>query len=78
MMGASPHTDDDRQARSASVVTGHVAGDAAYEAALAALLDQVARRPGLLNRTWLALKRFHARRRLEGERLPVEYWFWTT
>jgi hypothetical protein len=77
MMGASPHIDDDRQARSASLVIAHAADDAAYEAALAALLDQVAHRPGLLDRIWLALKRFHARRRAEAERLPVEYWFWT-
>jgi hypothetical protein len=78
MVGASPHTDDDRQARSDSLAIGHVADDAAYAAALAALLNQVARHPGLLDRIWLALKRFNARRRAENERLPVEYWFWTT
>ena len=78
MVGASPHTDDDRQARSASLVIGHGADDAVYDAALAALLDQVAHPPSLLDRIWLALKRFHARRRAEHERLPVEYWFWPT
>ena len=78
MVGASPHTNDDRHAHSASLVIGHAADDAAYDAALAALLEQVTRTPSLLDRIRLALKQFHARRRLEGEQLPVEYWFWTT
>jgi hypothetical protein len=41
---------------------------------------RAARRTGLLHRlfarTWLALKRFHARKRDGLDQLPVEHWFW--
>jgi hypothetical protein len=76
-MGASPHTDDDRHERSASIVSSHAADDVLYDAALAALLAQVAHPSSLVDRIWFALRTFHSRRRDDGERLPLEYWFWT-
>jgi hypothetical protein len=73
-MGVSAHTADDQREQSASVVLGRTAEDALYDGALTALLGQVARPPSLLDRIWLALRTFHARRRDDEERLPVEYW----
>jgi hypothetical protein len=77
-MGASPHSADDQHERSASVVLRHAGDDELYAAALAALLDQVAHPPSLLDRIWRTLRTFHARRRDDGEPLPPEHWFWMT
>jgi hypothetical protein len=76
-MGASPHTNDDRHAQSAPLMAGQAADDALYVAALASLLDQAARPPGLLDRIGRALRAFHARRRHDAELVPLEYRFWT-
>jgi hypothetical protein len=65
-------------ARSGSTIAGSDADDALYEAALASLLAQVARPPGLLDRLWRTiwswLTQLHARRRADGEQLPPECW----
>jgi hypothetical protein len=66
-------------APSSASVTARLDGDdALYADALAALLAQAARRPGLLARLrmtiWSALKALHARRRDDGDQLPPEYW----
>lgn len=56
------------------------AKDDQCDAALAALLTDAVRAPGMLERLWRgiwsALMRLHARRRSDGGRLPPEYWFW--
>ena len=73
-MGASPHTGEHAECGS-SAASSLAADDAAYAAALAALLHQVAHRPSLWERMWSILRRFHARRRDDGERLKPEDWF---
>ena len=75
-MGASPHIDDDQDERSATVEVSIVAADAFYDAALADLLAEAGRRPGVLDRLCSLVRTLHARRRSDGERLPPEYWFW--
>jgi hypothetical protein len=64
----------------ASTTVAPESDKALYDAALAALLAQAVRPPGVLSRLremiWSALKRLHARRRDEANRLPPEYWFW--
>ena len=77
-MGASPHIDDDRDERSATAAVDTVAADALYAAALADLLAEAGRRPGVLDRLCSLVRRLHARRRSDGEQLPPEYWFWGT
>ena len=63
-----------------STVAGSDADEGLYDAALAALLAQAVQPPGVLGRLrrmiWSALRRLHARRRDEANRLPPEYWFW--
>jgi hypothetical protein len=76
-MAVSLYTGDDRYERGASVEVKLDADDAWYDATLAGVPDQQAARPGLLDQVWMALTRFHARRRPDGESLPPEYWFWS-
>ena len=75
-MGMTPHIDDDRDEHSATVGTEAVAADALYNAALADLLARAGRRPGVLDRLCSLVRKLHARRRSDGEPLPLEYWFW--
>jgi hypothetical protein len=77
-MGASPHIDDDRGERGAAAVVNSAVTDALYGAALAALLDEASRRPGVLERLCSLVRRLHARRRSDGRPLPPEYWFGST
>jgi hypothetical protein len=69
-----------RAQRRTSTVAAPETDEALYDAALVALLAQAVRPPSVLDRLrqliWSALKRFHARRRDEANRLPPEYWFW--
>jgi hypothetical protein len=76
-MAVSLQAGDDRYERGASFELRLDGGDAWYDAALAAGPDQVRQAPGLLDRVWTTLAKFHARRRTDGESLPPEHWFWS-
>jgi hypothetical protein len=79
-MEAPPSVGDDRRERDVFAPSTLMLDDAVYEAALANLLAHAVKSPGTLQRLrrtiWSALRDFHARRRVDEERLPPEFRYW--